>query len=57
MTYIAHADYETKAYEKRRIFISEYGPGLKECMEEKGWARKDYRQEDGAIYPMFPYLK
>ena len=57
MTYMAHAEYETTAYEKRKIFISEYGPVLKKCMEEKGWMRKDYRQGDGAIYPMFPYLK
>ena len=57
MTYIAHADYETTAYEKRKIFISEYGPVLKRCMEDKGWVRKDYRQRDGAVYPMFPYFQ
>ena len=57
MTYNAHAEYETTAYEKRKSFISEYGPLLEKCMEEKGWIRKDYRQGDGAIYHMFPFLK
>ena len=53
MTYNAQAEYTTTAYEKRKIFISEYEPLLKKCMEEKGWIRKDYRQRDGAVHPMF----
>lgn len=52
MTYNAHAEYEITAYEKRKIFISEYEPLIKKCMEEKGWIRKDCRQGDGAIYPI-----
>jgi hypothetical protein len=57
MTYNAQAEYETTAYEKRKIFISEYEPFLKKCMEEKGWIRKDYRPGDGGIYPMFPFAQ
>jgi hypothetical protein len=53
MTYNAQTEYTTTAYEKRKIFISEYGPVLEKCMEEKGWIIKDYRQGDGAIWPVF----
>jgi hypothetical protein len=53
MTYNAQAEYTTTAYEKRKIFISEYEPLLKKCMEEKGWIKKEYRQRDGAVHPMF----
>jgi hypothetical protein len=54
MTYNAQTQYTTTASEKREIFISEYELLLKKCMEEKGWIRKDYRQRDGAVHPMFP---
>lgn len=50
MTYHAQSEYLTTAYEKRKIFISEYAILLKNCMEEKGWTRRTYRQGDGGIY-------
>jgi hypothetical protein len=53
MTYNAQTQYTTTASEKREIFISEYELLLKKCMEEKGWKRKEYRQRDGAVHPMF----
>lgn len=53
MTYNAQAEYTTTASEKRKIFISGYEPLLKKCMEEKSWIRKEYRQRDGAVHPMF----
>lgn len=53
MTYNAQAEYTTTAYKKRKIFIAEYEPILKKCMDEKRWIRKEYRQRNGAVYPMF----
>lgn len=53
MTYDAQTEYTTTSSEKRKIFISEYGPLLNKCMKEKGWTRKEYRQRDGALHPMF----
>ena len=57
MIYDAQTRYTTTNYEKRKIFISEYGPAIEKCMEEKGWIKKDYRQGDGAVYPIYGYLE
>jgi hypothetical protein len=53
MTYHAQSEYLTTAYEKRKIFISEYRPLLKKCVEDRGWIRKEYKHGDGAIYLLF----
>ena len=53
MTYEAQTTHLDRAVDKGKIFMSEYLPLVKQCMAEKGWIRKDYKQGDGAIYPMF----